>query len=92
MRLDRLEDTENGILVTATTRTVTLRRLSDDHTARIHTRDPVRLLPDVSELSDLVSLSRVRDTVVTAFKLAVRMPASTGASSSGPWQRRESGE
>jgi hypothetical protein len=43
MRLDRLEDIDNGILVTATKRTVTLRRLSDDHTARIHTRDPVRL-------------------------------------------------
>jgi hypothetical protein len=50
MRLDRLEDIDNGILVTATKRTVTLRRLSDDHTARIHTRDPVRLLRDVAEL------------------------------------------
>jgi hypothetical protein len=38
MRLDRLEDIEHGILVTATKRTVTLRRLSDDHTVRIHTR------------------------------------------------------
>ena len=38
MRLDRLEDIEHGILVTATKRTVTLRRLSDGHTARIHTR------------------------------------------------------
>jgi hypothetical protein len=37
MRLDRLEDIEHGILVTATKRTVTLRRLSDGHTARIHT-------------------------------------------------------
>jgi hypothetical protein len=50
MRLDRLEDIENGIVVTATKRTVTLRRLSDDHTARIHTRDPVRLLRAVAEL------------------------------------------
>jgi hypothetical protein len=38
MRLDRLEDIEHGILVTATKRTVTLRRLSDGHNARIHTR------------------------------------------------------
>jgi hypothetical protein len=38
MRLDRLEDIDHGILVTATKRTVTLRRLSDGHTARIHTR------------------------------------------------------
>ena len=38
MRLDRLEDIDRGILVTATKRTVTLRRLSDGHTARIHTR------------------------------------------------------
>jgi Tol biopolymer transport system component len=38
MRRDRLEDIENGILVTATRRTVRLRRLGDGHTARIHTR------------------------------------------------------
>ena len=35
---------------TASSWTVTLRRLSDDNTARIHTRDPVRLLRDVAEV------------------------------------------
>jgi hypothetical protein len=36
-RLDRLEDLDHGILVTAMGRTVTLRRLRDGRTARIHT-------------------------------------------------------
>ena len=35
---DRLGDLESGILVTATGKTVTLRRLSDGHTARFHAR------------------------------------------------------
>jgi hypothetical protein len=37
-RLDRLEDFEHGILVTAKLRTVTLRRLRDGHTATIRAR------------------------------------------------------
>jgi hypothetical protein len=37
-RLDRLEDLEKGILVTAMGRTITLRRLSDGRTARIRAR------------------------------------------------------
>jgi hypothetical protein len=35
---DRIEDFESGILVTATGKTVALRRLSDGHTARLHAR------------------------------------------------------
>ena len=40
---DRLEDLEEGILVTAMGKAVILRRLSDGHTARIHTRGYARV-------------------------------------------------